>query len=85
MRASCVVVLDDPLGPYPHPRWADMARTVAACVEAGLGDRVAWALICGDVTTVDVDERGRERIQLASPLLAHRVVYGNRGKRKRRT
>lgn len=75
---------DDMLGRYPHPDRPRQARIVAWAVENGLGDRVAWEAICGDVTTVSLDARGRATIHLASVLEAYRVVYGNRRTSRRR-
>jgi hypothetical protein len=64
-----VAIHDDALGPYPLPDGARVARTVALCIENGLGDREAWHIIVTDDTH----------------LATYKLRYGNRkrnGQRK---
>jgi hypothetical protein len=76
-----VAIADDALGPYPSPPL--YARTVAWATEHGLGDRVAWYALCGDVTTVEI-VKGKEVIHLATALACHRLVHGNRKRKAKR-
>lgn len=69
---------------YAHPRYVEHIRDALPAIELGLGDRVAWELLCGDVTRVELDDRGREVVHLPPNLGAYRVVYGNRPRRRRR-